>query len=221
MAVTVSEPVTVILNNCNLLTWPRAMVAAIESFEQLAEIIVVDNGSSYEPLLAWYETLAHPIIRLANIGHTAPWRPEVKARVKTSLYVVTDPDLDLSRTPRDCMRHLAECLARYPAAKKIGLGLTIDDVPPASPCYRLVQRIEKPYWDLPPFPGGVRAAPVDTTFAIHHKEIMDEYRVRGGRTDHPYTARHIPWSVIEPDAEFRYYLDHANESSTYKRFAGR
>lgn len=215
----VTEPVTVIVNNCNLLTWPRAMIGAIEAFEQVADILVVDNGSTYEPLLAWYETLAHAVIRLPNIGHTAPWRPEVKARVKTDLYVVTDPDLGLDETPRDCLRHLAQCLARYPAARKIGLGLTIDEVPRESPCFEHVNRLEKAYWDMAPFPGGVRPAPVDTTFAIYHKSLLDEYAVRGGRTDRPYTARHLPWSVIEPDAEFRYYLDRANASSSYKLLA--
>jgi hypothetical protein len=218
LTVTVTGPVTVILNNCNLLAWPRAMVRAIEEFDQLAEILIVDNGSTYEPLLAWYEAVGHPVIRLPNVGHTAPWLPEVKERVKTDLYVVTDPDLDLARTPRDCLRHLAECLARYPAAKKIGLGLEIDDVPPASPYFAHVNRLEKSYWSLAPLPGGVRPAPVDTTFAIYHKALLDEYAVRGGRTDRPYTARHLPWSVIEPDAEFRYYLDHANRSSSYKLF---
>ena len=214
----VGGPVTIILNNCNLLTWPRAMVGAMEAFDGLAEILIVDNGSTYGPLLEWYEQVPHPVIRLDNVGHTAPWLPEVKSRVKTDLYVVTDPDLDLSATPRDCLRHLAECLARYPAAKKIGLGLTFDDVPPESPYYAHVHRLEKSYWDLEPLPGGVRQAPVDTTFAIHHKALLDAYEVRGGRTDRPYTARHLPWSVVEPDAEFRYYLQHANRSSSYKQF---
>jgi hypothetical protein len=49
----VTEPVTVIINNCNLLTWPRAMVAEIETFTDLAAILIVDNGSTYPPLLGW------------------------------------------------------------------------------------------------------------------------------------------------------------------------
>jgi hypothetical protein len=214
----VTEPVTVIVNNCNLLTWPRAMVGQIESFGDLAGIIVVDNGSTYPPLLDWYATLAHPVVRLGNVGHTAPWTPEVRAKVKTQFYVVTDPDLDLSGTPRDCLAYLQRCLVRYPVAKKMGLGLRIDDVPPGSPYYRHVNSVEKRYWELPLYAGGVRPAPVDTTFAIYHKRLFDQYGVCGGRTDHPYTARHLPWSVVERDAEFQYYVDRASRSSSYKTF---
>jgi GT2 family glycosyltransferase len=212
----VTEPVTVIINNCNLLTWPRAMVAAIEGFADLDSILIVDNGSTYPPLLDWYAGVAHPVVRLANLGHTAPWTPEVKARVKTRYYVVTDPDLDLAETPRDCLGHLRACIERYPEAGKIGLGLRIDDVPPQSPYYAHVNQLEKSYWNLPLLEGGVRPAPVDTTFAIYDKRLLDRYWVCGGRTDHPYTARHLPWSVVERDAEFQYYLDHATSSSSYK-----
>src|SRR5258707_252766 len=116
----VTEPVTVIINNCNLLTWPRAMVAQIESFPSLAQILIVDNGSTYPPLLDWYAEAPHEVVRLANIGHKAPWMPEVRARVKTRYYAVTDPDLDLAETPRDCLEHLRACLERYPEAGKVG-----------------------------------------------------------------------------------------------------
>lgn len=62
--------VTVVINNRNLLTWPREMVSRIERYENLAGIILVDNDSSYPPLLEWYQTLSHPVIRLdGNLGH--------------------------------------------------------------------------------------------------------------------------------------------------------
>lgn len=214
----VTEPVTVIINNCNLLTWPRAMVGEIESFSSLAEILVVDNGSTYPPLLDWYATLPHEVVRLANIGHKAPWMPEVKARVKTRHYAVTDPDLDLAATPRDCLDHLRSCLERYPAAGKVGLGLRIDDVPANSPWYPHVNDLEKSYWQLPLLEGGVRPAPVDTTFAIYDKKLLDRHEVCGGRTDTPYTARHLPWylGLDQWDAEFTYYIEHATRSSSYR-----
>lgn len=214
------QPVTVVINNRDLLTWPRAMVGAIESFEGLAEILIVDNGSTYEPLLDWYSGLSHGVVRLANLGHTAPWSDEARARVKTRFYVVTDPDMGLDDTPRDCLPHLQRCLARHQRAGKIGLGLRIDGVPRESPYYDHVNGLERGYWQLPLFKDGVRPAPVDTTFALYDKKLLHRYVVGGGRTDHPYTARHLPWSVVEPDAEFRYYLEHADEAfSSYKKVA--
>ena len=218
---TVAQPVTVIINNCNLLAWPRAMVDVIESFGLLADIVIVDNGSTYPPLLDWYLGLSHRVVRLANLGHRAPWHREVQEFVKTRYYVVTDPDLDLVRTPRDCLAFLQECLAIHPRAGKIGLGLRIDDVPADSPCFDHVNDLERGYWEMPKLANGVRAAPVDTTFAIHDSSIVDGYRICRGRTDDPYTAGHIPWSVVEPDAEFQYYLDRAGPSCSYKRLLTR
>ena len=210
MRAAVAQSVTVVINNRDLLTWPRAMVAAIERFEKLSEIVIVDNGSTYAPLLAFYESTPHAVVRLGNRGPSAPWSDEVKARLKTRFYVVTDPDLDLAQTPGDCLLHLQECLARNQRAGKIGLGLRIDDVPRESPYYDHVNRLEKSYWQLPQFALGVRPAPVDTTFALYDKRLVHRYVKGGGRTDHPYTARHLPWSVVEPDEEFRYYLEHAD-----------
>jgi hypothetical protein len=212
------EPVTVILNNRDLLMWPRAMIESIERFEDLAEILIVDNGSTYEPLLQYYKSQPHEVLYLDNLGHKAPWTEKVKRRLKTALYVVSDPDLDLSGTPRDCLAHLAHCLRKFPQAGKIGLGLTFDDVPPQSPYYRHVNTFEKSYWDLPVYENLVRPAAVDTTFAIYDTSLLHEYRICGGRTNVPYTARHLPWSVVTPDAEFRYYLERANASSSYTWF---
>jgi len=215
------QPVTVVINNRDLVTWPRSMVAAIESFEKLAEIVIVDNGSTYEPLLDWYSSLAHKVVRLPNLGHTAPWSDAARAHIATRFYVVSDPDMGLEETPKDCLVHLQACLGRHARAGKIGLGLRIDDVPRESPYYAHVNRLERAYWQLPAFDDGVRPAPVDTTFALYDKKLLHRYVVGGGRTDHPYTARHLPWSVVTPSAEFRYYLDHADASySSYLKVAG-
>ena len=211
-----NDLVTVVINNCNLLTWPKAMVERIEKFGQLAQIVIVDNGSSYEPLLDWYENTPHEVIRLPNLGHTAPWHPKVKDAIKTDFYVVSDPDLDLSSTPTDSLPYLMDCLMRFRHFRKVGLGLSFDDVPPESRYYEHVNSFEARFWRLPLIGGRLRAAPVDTTFAIYHKTIAHEYFIGGARTDQPYAARHHPWSVVNADAEFEYYLSRVNNSSSYK-----
>jgi len=211
-------PVTVVINNRNLLTWPKAMLERIEQFRSLAEIIIVDNGSTYEPLLDWYEGLAHRVIRADNLGHAAPWAPQINEKIATNLYVVTDPDLDLSKTPLDCLEHLAKCLAIFPRALKVGLGLDTANIPVESPYYQHVNSYEKSLWNLPLLGGLVRPAPVDTTFAIYDKGLMNAYKVAGGRADFPYVAGHIPWALVERSEEFEYYLATANRSCSYKSF---
>jgi hypothetical protein len=82
----VTEPVTVIINNCNLLTWPRVMVAAIEGFADLDSILIVDKGSTYPPLLDWYAS------RRAR-GHDLPHLRQAPARQVLGMRRVNRPSL--------------------------------------------------------------------------------------------------------------------------------
>ncbi len=209
---------TVVINNRNLLSWPRAMIEKIQSYKGLADILIIDNDSTYEPLLDWYSTLNFKVVKIPNIGHISPWLPEINALIKTDSYVVTDPDLDLSGTPEDTLVHLHNCLSEYPFLEKIGLGLDIKSVPKEAPLYNHVNTHEKYFWDLPLINNTFRVAPVDTTFAIYNKNIMNQYKITGARTDYPYVAKHIPWNLIERPDEFNYYIKNANNSSCYKTF---
>lgn len=93
--------VPVIINNYNLLTWPKEMVNRLKQWENIGEIIIVDNASDYEPLLEWYDTSPCTVIRLeSNMGHKAPWDSGVVSGLGTSVYAITDPDLDLSSTSK-------------------------------------------------------------------------------------------------------------------------
>jgi hypothetical protein len=100
----------------------------------------------------------------------------------------------------------------------MGLGLDTDNIPPQSPYYQHVNTYERSLWNLPLIGGVVRAAPVDTTFAIYSKNLMNSYKVAGGRTDRPYVAGHIPWTLVQRSAEFENYLATANQSCSYKTF---
>lgn len=192
------------------------MCEAISQLDSLHEILILDNGSTYPPLLAWYAECPYHIIRMPNIGHTAAWQPNVQKEIRTDFYVVTDPDLDLSGLPQDTLNHLRAMLLKHPEQGKIGLSLEIDDYTPDLPFYPINAHVEASYWQAPLLEPGLRRAPVDTTFAIYHKRIMSEYRICGCRTERPYTARHLPWYVRDPDEEFTYYLLHANDSSSFK-----
>jgi hypothetical protein len=210
--------VTVVINNRNLFSWPKSMVEKILKYENLAEIIIIDNESTYEPLLEWYSQIQHKIIRIPNLGHSAPWIPEINALIKTDLYVVSDPDLDLELTPNDTLRYLVDCLNKYPEFEKIGLGLDILSVPKDAPLYSHVNSHEKYFWDLPLIDGVLRKAPVDTTFAVYSKKIMNSYKITGARADYPYVAKHIPWNIVDRSEEFNYYIKTANNSSCYKTY---
>jgi len=194
------------------------MVEKIEQYHSLAEIIILDNGSTYPPLIEWYKKIPHKVIFEKNLGHSGPWNPSINKEIKTDFYVVTDPDLDLEDVPLDCLIHMKNILAKYPQAGKIGFGLDIKCVPEESPYFQHVNTYEKRFWEMPSIDNLVRPAPVDTTFAIYNKKIMNSYQICGGRTDYPYVTKHIPWMLVELPEEFVFYLKNANESSSYKPF---
>jgi hypothetical protein len=121
------------------------------------------------------------------------------------MYIVTDPDLDLTKLPQDTieqLKHVSEQLQ----AHKVGLALDIssaDDLlegeyvrKHANLVYNIGQW-EAQFWkhrveqvsDV-----EVYDAPIDTTFALYNKlnEPQDKmtrmYRLAG-----PYTVRHLMW----------------------------
>jgi hypothetical protein len=195
------------------------MIKKIEQFNSVAEIILIDNGSSYEPLLDWYSTLTHTVLRMPNLGHTAPWNSEINQKIKTDYYVVSDPDLNIDSVPLDCLEHLIYCLDKD--LGKVGLGLEVNDIPKNSLFYNLVQNAEKKFWEMPLINDLYRSVTVDTTFAMYNKNILNVYNAMCGvRTDRPYVAKHMPWYVthanLTKDEELCYYIKHA--SSTYSSF---
>ena len=73
--------IPIIINNCNLLEWPKKMIEDISTFEGVGEIIILDNGSTYEPLLEWYETKPCEIIKSEiNYGQYGPWQKNIPQR---------------------------------------------------------------------------------------------------------------------------------------------
>jgi len=211
--------ITVIINNRDLLEWPRQMCADIERMAGLHEIIILDNGSSNRRLLQWYKDCKYKVIFLDNLGHTAPWDSGSIACIETDLYVVTDPDLDLRDVPEDALIHMSSILYGEPSLGKVGLQLETNGIPSKSPYFDHVNTYEKEMLAAGIVDNLYIKAPVDTTFAVYDRRILDRYKICGVRTLAPYVAKHIPWYVIEPEGEFRDYLDNASSaSSSYKWF---
>lgn len=213
--------IPVIINNRDLLTWPRAMVERIKRYDGVGEIIILDNGSTYEPLLEWYETKPCKVIRGENIGHTSPWAYGVVRDLKAEFYVVTDSDLGLDKTPDDTLLYLLD-KEKTLNLGKVGLGLSVGYVSPSSPYYNHIQHYEIPRWTNSRYQDEVALdVAIDTTFALYSNQ---GYFIGGGSTYNLYKARHYPWELTkdqyERNLEFRYYIEHASNSSSYKWFLG-
>ena len=210
--------IPVIINNRNFLTWPKAMVERIKEYDGVGEIIIVDNDSTYPPLLEWYATNPCRIERLNdNLGMGAPWASEIVKQLNGVPYVLTDPDMGLEDTPDDTLLYLFDRLNSL-QLDKVGLGLDWQIVEKKSPYYERLNVYEKSRWSNSPVIDGVYTeVQIDTTFALYN---VDHYFIGGGSTTFPYVARHYPWEFSIEEArnneEFMYYMDNATSASSYK-----
>lgn len=209
--------IPVIINNRNLFTWVVEMVNKIKTYEGVGEIIIIDNGSDYPPLLEWYQTNPCTIHRTDNIGHTAPW--QILGDVITnSDYVITDADMGLLDTPSDTLLYLKDNMDSL-GLDKIGLGLNWGIVKEDSLYYNHLQSYEKNRWNSS-HTNNIYDIAIDTTFALYKKGTP--YFVGGASTTYPYVARHYPWEfnqeTYEKNEEYKYYIKNANTSSSYKTY---
>jgi glycosyltransferase involved in cell wall biosynthesis len=210
--------IPVIINNRDFLTWPKAMVERISRYDNVGDIFIVDNASTYEPLLEWYKTKPCEIIKVDNLGQHAPWISGL-AKKLNYYYVVTDADMGLNDTPKDTLNYLKYKMDEL-NLDKIGLGLNWKIVKEDAIYYNHMQNHERNRWRNTKVERGVAVdIPIDTTFALYR----DNYSFIGGAsTFEPYVARHYPWEYslqqIHDDPEFQYYLDHATNASSFKQY---
>lgn len=206
--------IPVIINNRDLLTWPKAMVEKIKTYEGVGEIIIVDNNSSYIPLLEWYETKPCTIIKCNNLGHVGAW---ISGAVKNNYYVVTDSDMGLDETPSDTLVYLFEKMNQL-HLDKIGLGLNWKVVPPNAFYYNRLNLYEKDRWEKSKVVDDIYLdVPIDTTFALYKPQ---HYFIGGASTTFPYVARHYPWefskNTYDVNEEFKHYIKNASSSCSFK-----
>ena len=209
--------IPVIINNRDLITWPKAMVDKIKTLKGVGDIFIIDNGSTYKPLLDWYETKPCEIIKIDNLGHSAPWKCGLVNKLNKP-YVVTDSDLGIEDLPYDSLIVLKNKLQSAPHLAKVGLKLDWESINKTSPYYDHLQNYEKNRWYNSKIENEVYVdVHIDTTFALYN---VDYYFIGGGSLTAPYLAKHHPWNFTheerDSNKEFSYYIKNASRSSSYK-----
>lgn len=171
-------------------------------------IILLDNASSYPPLLEYLAASQHEVRWLGgNLGSRALW---VADMVPDEPFVLTDPDiLPINECPLDVVAHLGRLLDSSPGHPKAGLGLYLDDLPADWWNMGHERMLVEPAREITP---SVFDSLIDTTFALYRPGA--EFSFHAIRTGWPYQARHTSWYVTEPDAEDAYYLAHASIGPT-------
>lgn len=207
---TITTPIVI---NCrDRLTTLRSLIQWLTSDEPL-RIILLDNNSSYQPLLDFYNSTDLEVVRLSeNLGPYALWKSGICDQLQLRGRVVyTDADVVPSSTigVQDTLDALHAGLDAYKRVSKVGLSLKIDDLPDS---YKLKDQVihwEHRFWTTP-ISDSAYIAPIDTTFALY-RDISAPFSYSAIRLAPPYVARHLPWYVdsLQPDDEELYYQTHA------------
>jgi hypothetical protein len=180
-------------------------------------IILVDNASSYPPMLEQLATTPHTVVHCDwNMGHRSPWLSgAVFDLAHDEPYVVTDSDIvPDDDCPLDAVDYFAAIMAEHPDVHRVGFGLRIDDLPNHYAPKSDVIAWESPFWHKETEPG-IFSAPIDTTFAI--ARVRRPSSMPSIRTGPPYVARHLPWydNTAEPSEELLYYREHSDRALTH------
>jgi hypothetical protein len=185
------------------------------------EVIILDNASTYEPLLEYYNNCPFKVHRLPNLGKNALWDSGIYKEVN-EYFVYTDSDLDVSMVPEDWVEVLMEGFDRFPDLLKSGLSWEENTAPQENPAFALDSMPSSIAWQNK-LDGGWWGYPIDTSFAINKPQTP--FTISGVRKDRPYTGLHLPWHIVlEPskdvtkksvlfDDEILYYFEHAENSS--------
>lgn len=206
------KDIPIIINNFNRLTSLQQLLDAL-TIRGYTNIYILDNASTYPPLLDYYDTCPFPVFRLSeNLGFKALWKSPLRKRFCRDYYIYTDSDVvPVKECPNDFIDYFLRELKRHPLARKIGFSLRIDNLPD---CYahkdKVIQLESRYYANFTA--DKLYRAPIDTTFALYRPRVgLSRSRfVEAYRTPYPYQAEHLPWynDSSNLSAEEQYYISH-------------
>ncbi|WP_019542270.1 hypothetical protein [Selenomonas bovis] len=187
-------------------------------------IYILDNASTYPPLLAYYRQMMCEfgdrveVIHLPNLGHTALWEMGILDRYAAGMpFVYTDSDVvPIDECPMNLVEKLYEILEEHPYLVKAGPDLKSDDV-----TCDIAQEVQYECNQMRNVPMGKDKyfSILDTTFALYRPQTP-YVLFPAVRTSENMMVRHMPWYMsadkIPPDE--KYYIRHANQSTHSKNY---
>jgi hypothetical protein len=191
-----NQSIPLFIVSFNRLGYLRTLIDALEEFD-FQNITIIDNASTYEPLVDYLEHTPHRVERLPeNLGHLALWKSgRFDKVIERQRFILTD--CDVMPAP-DCPKHITsvlnELLERYPRHTKAGLSLKIDDLPDHYCFKKQVIEWELRFWEHKLDDGNYEGS-IDTTFALYRPGIhfSEERWWRSIRAAQPFSALHLPW----------------------------
>lgn len=207
----------IIINNYNRLTFLKLQLTWLEA-NGYNNIYIIDNKSTYPPLLEFYKNCKHHIFFLTeNVGHTALWDTHIAMWFKDQYYVYTDPDvIPVENCPENVLDFFYQSMKQINGITKVGFGLKIDDLPDHYARKEEVIQWESKFWELQVGTYLYKAA-IDTTFALYKPNTVGQQWETSLRTGGNYMARHLPWydNTANPSQEEIYFRNVTTKTSSW------
>lgn len=219
--------IPVIIINFNQLFYLNQLISFLKD-RKFKNIIIIDNKSSYPPLLDYYKSI-EKIVTIEymdeNYGHRVFFEnPKLYKKYARGYYILTDADIvPNNNLPKDFLNKMLSILNEYKnRVYKVGFALNIDDLPEYYPLKQKVIKWEKKFWENQ-LSENIFLADIDTTFAIYHPVKLHFFFknlefYKGIRIGGNYTAKHGGW-YLDPEnlsEETKFYFRNANNSSSWK-----
>jgi hypothetical protein len=217
------KKIPILIINFNQLKYLKKLIDFLVKNE-CKNIIIIDNNSTYLPLLNYYETINRfvNIIKMkTNQGHRVFWKnKDLYELYGKGYYVITDSDIEPEMNcPKDFLLYFKKILDKNKNVTKVGFSLNISDIPESNKLKSKIIKWEKKFGDCQDENGNYVSV-IDTTFALYRpiNQFNINYFYEAVRTKSPYIAKHGGWYINYENLseEQDYYLKTANESSSWK-----
>jgi len=209
--------IPVVINNRNRFSYLKMLIDWLEKNE-MNNIIILDNDSTYLPLLEYYAQTEHKVLRTEkNGGPFAIWQTEELKGLIKDYYIYTDADVVPNSSANfESIRLMYHRLKGDFNIDKIGFALRIDDLPEH---YKLKQDVidwEGQFWKQKDDKGFWKSK-VDTTFALYAPYAKGGGECKALRTDFPHVAAHMPWyeDSANPSEEDVYYRNQSVPANSH------
>lgn len=218
------KEIALILPNYNQLSYMRGLINQFHFYYPDNPIVVIDNGSTYQPLLDYYYKIEYTEVILCPKNDFIGNLNDYLALRKHEYYVISDCDLQIHpATPPNFLEIFKAAIDNH-GFHHAGFGLITDDIPEWNPKAGWIQGDEKALLQNPvtiehegkSYQGF--KAPIDTTFALYKRDNGGwQSPMSGdawGNSIRLFGLHHLPW-YIHPN----YVNDEMkNYFATCKRF---
>jgi len=193
----VKKNMTILIIGYNQYTYISSMVSQLKKYTN--DIVVIDNNSTYEPLLNYYKyEYNYSLLRMdKNYGHKV-YEEKLLSGIFGNIYIITDPDLEFNKKiPSNFIENLVKISNNYKAGR-VGFAIEI-----SSPEIRSeltyagmpLKLWESRFWQMKIKDNTYELynAPIDTTFCLIntiYNHLGLSIRVAGN-----YTCKHLPWYI--------------------------